>query len=1049
MLDREREDALLARAVASGLLSAADLSQSLESDLPTLSQPEEAQGSPSVSGLATLRFGPRLHRLIQQGKLSTEQIDRLNAELAALDRTLDGSALSASPHPVRVSVKRPDWLDGWPQYEVIEQIGQGGMGTVYRGRDLRLSREVALKFISVTDEQLRKRFLTEARAQARLNHEHICKVFEVGEVSGHPYIAMELVKGSPLSQLHPQLNREQKLTLMRDIALAIHTAHSQGIIHRDMKPSNVMVESQEDGRLRPVVMDFGLARDQRSEEHLTMTGMVMGTPAYMSPEQAAGEVARIDRRSDVYSLGAMLYELLSGQLPFAGSTTVAMILQVLQTDPAPLRKVNAELPLDLETMVSKAMAKEPHRRYETAKALAEDLDRFLNGEPILARKASILYVAYRRAQKHKALVAISAFGILSVMVLLTLFVRGRMLAARDRARAEQAAQLSQQLGQDITQMELFMRAAYLLPAHDISRERAVIRNRVAQLATQLQTLDQDLRGPAHYALGRGHLVLEEFELARSQLEAALRLKYDRPEVHYALGYALGQLYQVRLQKNKQVYDPAVRTERRKQIDAELLIPTREHLAQSRTARLDSNFLAEGWLFYYQGELDKARNAARSALAQSPWDYQPLQILLSVEIQEFVSFYFQGKRTQTEQAAQRVQESILRLKETARSLPFVYSIQSLFYRERVFQDLFEHRPLDQSLQLMLTASREQEVVTPFDLDILIDRAVGYSYLARQKQELGQDPRPAVREAEAILAAREKRGATSSMVSLLRNNFQLTLAAYAEQIGDDPRPYLRKAAGILEDTIRSSPPSFVMWNDLCATQCELGRQQTLFGEDSSEHLSRAKQACARTISLTPQYHIGYQNQTCVLLEEAKASLRIGQPMDLSAAQQSLTLSLARKPDDSASLVQEVDLHLLSARMLHLQKQSPHPALTQAKQSVQKLRSLHPSLASIPLLNAMLLRAQVELSVDSVSDAEIAQGLADLTAAIQRQPHEATLRFAKACILLARSLAGRSPNRSADLQAAQTLLIDVRSVLGKQAEYARTWSLLTTLRLPGKKP
>lgn len=239
MLDREREDALLARAVASGLLSAADLSESTGTDLPTLLQQEEAQGSPSVSGLATLRFGPRLHRLIQQGKLSTEQIDRLNAELAALDRTLDGSAISAAPHPVRVSVKRPDWLDGWSQYEVIEQLGQGGMGTVYRGRDLRLSREVALKFISVTDEQLRKRFLTEARAQARLNHEHICKVFEVGEVSGHPYIAMELVKGSPLSQLHPQLNREQKLTLMRDIALAIHTAHSQGIIHRDIKPSTL------------------------------------------------------------------------------------------------------------------------------------------------------------------------------------------------------------------------------------------------------------------------------------------------------------------------------------------------------------------------------------------------------------------------------------------------------------------------------------------------------------------------------------------------------------------------------------------------------------------------------------------------------------------------------------------------------------------------------------------------------------------------------------------------------------------------------------------
>ena len=162
-----------------------------------------------------------------------------------------------------------------------------------------------------------------------------------------------------------------------------------------------MIVEKEDGSLRPVVMDFGLARDQSSEDHLTMTGMVMGTPAYMSPEQAQGEVSRIDRRSDVYSLGAMLYELLSGQLPFAGATTVAMILQVIQNEPPPLRKANAEIPIDLETIVAKAMAKEIQRRYDTARALAEDIERFLNGEPILARKASLLYVAYPQGASRR------------------------------------------------------------------------------------------------------------------------------------------------------------------------------------------------------------------------------------------------------------------------------------------------------------------------------------------------------------------------------------------------------------------------------------------------------------------------------------------------------------------------------------------------------------------------------------------------------------------------------------------------------------------------
>lgn len=226
MIDREREDVLLNRAVARGLLDAEDV-------------PSSRSTPPAVD--STLRFGPRLDRLLEQGKLSEGHLEQLSAELAAFERTIDGreQTSATSAQPARVSVQLPPWLVQWSQYEVLGLLGQGGMGMVYRARDQRLSREVALKFISVTDDQLRKRFLTEARAQARLNHEFICKVFEVGEVQGHPYIAMELVRGKPLSTLHRSLNREQKLTVVRDIAQAVHTAHSLGIIHREIDPTHL------------------------------------------------------------------------------------------------------------------------------------------------------------------------------------------------------------------------------------------------------------------------------------------------------------------------------------------------------------------------------------------------------------------------------------------------------------------------------------------------------------------------------------------------------------------------------------------------------------------------------------------------------------------------------------------------------------------------------------------------------------------------------------------------------------------------------------------
>lgn len=528
-----------------------------------------------------------------------------------------------------------------------------------------------------------------------------------------------------------------------------------------------MIVEKEDGSLRPVVMDFGLARDQSSEDHLTMTGMVMGTPAYMSPEQAQGEVSRIDRRSDVYSLGAMLYELLSGQLPFAGATTVAMILQVIQNEPPPLRKANAEIPIDLETIVAKAMAKEIQRRYDTARALAEDIERFLNGEPILARKASLLYVAYKRAQKHKAVVAVSVLCVLCVMSLLLVFVRGRVLAARERERTDRQAALSQQLGQDITQMELFMRAAYMLPAHDIRRESAVVRNRMRRITDQLNTLEADLRGPAHYALGRGHQVLQEYEEARQQLEKSLSVGYDRPEVHFALGLVLGQLYQKGIIDSRHEVDPQLRKQQRLKLDAELLSATRAHLKKSAGIQLESAKLVEGWLHYYQDNEQQAQQAAQAAAAEAPWDYQPALLQLTIARRRADSLYFQGKVSEAAIADRQVEALLDELTELARSLPIVYYARVAYFRDRLFQDLFEHRDMDAHLRSLMTSIDRLRVVSPDSTNVITEKAAAYAYVARQQFVRGEDPRPAAKQAEAALAEAEQAGVPSGQLNILRN------------------------------------------------------------------------------------------------------------------------------------------------------------------------------------------------------------------------------------------------------------------------------------------
>ena len=376
-----------------------------------------------------------------------------------------------APRPLEAPSSRVFPVAGWDRYEKIEFLGAGGMGKVFKAEDPRLGRPVALKLLRDSEPELVRKLLREARAQARIEHEHICKVFEAGEVGGHPYIAMQYIKGRSLKELKRELTLEQKVSALRDVAEALHAAHRAGLIHRDIKPANIMVEEGEDGRIHPYVMDFGIAREvDRAGQ--TMSGLVEGTPSYMAPEQARGEVHKLDRRTDVYSLGATLYDLLAGRPPFIGEASVDVLVSLALEEATPLRKLDAGIPVDLETIVMKCLEKEPVSRYESAKALADDLGRYLAGEPIGARPATLWYLLAKKARKHKVAVGMGAAAVVVALGLGGAWLDAR-LAARDQAR------LAQRLGQDVKEMELFLRYAYALPLHDAGREKAVVRARMA------------------------------------------------------------------------------------------------------------------------------------------------------------------------------------------------------------------------------------------------------------------------------------------------------------------------------------------------------------------------------------------------------------------------------------------------------------------------------------------------------------------------------------------------------------------------------------------
>jgi eukaryotic-like serine/threonine-protein kinase len=286
-------------------------------------------------------------------------------------------------------------------YEILEVIGHGGMGVVYKARQIGLNRIVALKMIlagASASPQSLARFRAEAEAVAQLGHPNIVQIYEIGEQNGCPYLALEYISGGSLAQ---QLDgtpvpTKQAAELVMSLARAVHHAHQRGIVHRDLKPANVLLLA--DGT--PKIADFGLAKRADADQAHTQTGAILGSPSYMAPEQAAGFIHKIGPPTDVYALGVILYELLTGRAPFKGASLMETIEQVREHDPAPPRSLQPRIPRELEIICLKCLEKQTHRRYESAAALADDLHAFLRGDPITAHSATLLDQVTRTISHH-------------------------------------------------------------------------------------------------------------------------------------------------------------------------------------------------------------------------------------------------------------------------------------------------------------------------------------------------------------------------------------------------------------------------------------------------------------------------------------------------------------------------------------------------------------------------------------------------------------------------------------------------------------------------
>ncbi|MDI1479419.1 serine/threonine-protein kinase [Polyangium sp. y55x31] len=762
----------------------------------------------------------------------------------------------------------------WDRYEIVRFLGRGGMGSVYEARDRRLARHVAIKFIHGADPITTKRFLQEARAQARIDHPNVCKVLEVGEVEDKAYIAMQLVEGLSLNDAAKGMTLDEKVRVMKTVTEAVHAAHRIGIIHRDIKPANIMVEksASADGpaSYRPVLMDFGLAREASETKGLTESGTVMGTPGYMPPEQARGSVRSIDPRSDVYSLGATLYDILAGAPPFEDESAVNVLLKVLIQDPIPLRERDPSIPLALDIIVGKCLNKEPHQRYPNAAELADDLERFLNRERVLARRLGLPTRLYWRAKRNKPM----AFAVIALVSSLVAFagygVRTVIVNARNEAIAQKRAELGQKLGQAVKDLEWLVRSAYLVPLHDTGPEKAVVRARMAEIEAEMRSFGDLAAGLDHYALGRGYLALKEWDRAHAELTQAASLGVREPELDYALGRVLGELYSRAIEEARKSGDKSYFEKRKQELDKEYLEPALAHLTRCRGLPTVPASYLEGLIHFYNRRYDEALESARSARGGLSWLYEAEKL----EGDVFMARALDAKdRGENEKAARDFADAVAHYEQAAdigRSDHQIYEALAEAWIRQEEMDLYSGRDPKPKLDKALSAADKALTAAPAESDGHTKKAFAYHFQARYAQDHGAAQAEVERLFRAQLDAGKQAIASHPADAFAQEAIGAAytrLALYQLDQGKPVQDLLDQAYAHFEEAIRIKPTFPWAYNDYGYALALSGSSIRLRNGDARDVLGRAIDMTKKAFELDAQYLIAYNNTSAWLTELAE--------------------------------------------------------------------------------------------------------------------------------------------------------------------------------------
>jgi tetratricopeptide (TPR) repeat protein/predicted Ser/Thr protein kinase len=742
------------------------------------------------AGLLTEAQAEALEGEIERGQ-TPEPEARVEGDSLTFIRRIFQSEPSTGPGSSS-SIFTATRIERWAHFENLTLIAEGGMGRIFKAMDARLRRRVALKLLRREDPELQKRFLKEAELQAKVEHPHVCRVYEAGEWQGQAYIAMQLIQGDTLKAASSKLSFSEKLRLMIQVCEGVQAAHKEGLIHRDLKPGNLMVEEVESG-LRATVLDFGLARTAQTTG-LTQSGMLMGTVQYMSPEQARGEDRKLDRRTDVYALGATLYELFTGAPPFADRHGLEAVASILSEDPLPLHR-RVRVPVDLDTVVMKCLEKDPQQRYDSARALGDELQRVLDGDPILARRASLQERTVRWARKNKALMTVAAIGLLGIFTFAGWGVRERI---RARARAEYA----QRFGQEAERIEALVRFAQLQPMHDLRPERLQMAEQVKAIPALAAEGGALAEAPAAAALGRALWAMGDADQALAHLQRAWDLGLRSREVAFALGRARGRAVGRALDEAALMGDPALRSARIRELQARSEAEVIPLLRQGKGGSLESAEYQEALLAYFERRFADAEMLAAKATEGKSWFFEGGYLRAMVQLamaKEAASYPLM--RNHLAQADAFLSSAL----EHAPSAIGLRVAQARIWKVALVLGWQQGQQPAEDETRALEALKLAERLDPDSGEVLGLESWVLASRGRTAKEAGLDPRRHLAQAiqlgtQALAVEPEGR---ESLAALLFA--QSTLGSWQLEHGEDPRPALGAAAQAAKALIQKDPTS----------------------------------------------------------------------------------------------------------------------------------------------------------------------------------------------------------------------------------------------------